>query len=450
MKWNDSLGHFVTDDLHITAGWHSYSAWVGADILGDPREEVVVTNSNPAAGISRILIHTKTGVVTDPPAPGLDKYLGYRIDSTPRFRDYAKFSGLRLFTERLLPGRVGTPYGVVQDRAVAGSPMTACVILPEGGAYPLSTALVDGVLPAGLTATPITHPYYGTLLAIQGTPTEAAVRRLTFQITGGGSTRLQDLWLTIEAAGCSNCADRAPVILGGGFDDAAVPGAGLYLAANTPTTVRLRAFVSDADSDTSVVAVFDRAGNPMGIYLLPTGSPGEFAAQVPAVSLPAGDYAFRFVAYDLGGHRSLPWPYVTVDGGKGPEDPPFVAPAGAAGQTAANTPRIVETYLQSTIPAAEVTESSGTVTILTRVGYVPPNHSITTVTARVLHPTIPTLSWTVNLSPGPFPGYWLGTFTAPPRTFGWGRYTVNVRAEATPNGGGTVRYSDWWPTLVAH
>jgi hypothetical protein len=156
-------------------------------------------------------------------------------------------------------------------------------------------------------------------------------------------------------------------------------------------------------------------------------------------------------AVDAATNKSVPWPYLVIDGGPGKEDPAFL-PASSSGQTEGRTPRITRVTMPNhTIPAAEISDGIGSQPITVHVDRK--GMTVTKIEVRVLH----------HLTGGDVDRYKLeylppdGTldqytlqpaFRPPPGQFGWGYYTVNV--QVTVSNGVSSFVSDLWPQLTAH
>ena len=429
----------------------AYSNAFAYDVLpaSDSREEMIMTWSQPGSTPQLRIRASNENPAPYRPEPKPTRFISYRINPTHRYLDYSKLSGVRFYTERLLVGETGKLYGVPQDPSLS-APAHCCLVAAEGGHGPYAIALNSGVLPTGLSLQTVFNASVGNFLAIVGTPTEAAVRRLKFDVVDldqcEGLLVQGDFWLTVNPGpGPNPLPDQAPRVLGAGFDDGS--GAGVYLAANVSTPVTFKAWVYDVNDDATRVDVTNVGGAPLLLQLTPSGTGWTNHVRpftgTATINAPVGDRYFTMVAVDQGGRASLPGPYLVVDGGPGIENPAFPSGAGGAGQTAATTPRIARVDHASTIPGAETTDAAGSLTIEATIGFVPAGASITAVQAEVKHSlTGEVYPVALSLVSG---ALWRGTWNSPPREMGWGYYTVRVRATASTNA-----VSDWWPSLSAH
>lgn len=449
-----------------------YAEPLAADMLGDSREEYVIIHNPSAAPVyARIVTSTDAaGAAARVGQPSPETFLGYQASRRANTVDYEAFDGLSLHATSLPKGTLGQPYGQELDRSLwstATTPAVGVALIPEGGVSPYTISLVEGKLPANILAVPgQVRDYqapgnpvvakYDSVLLLQGTPSESGFRRLRFLVTdSNGDTASQVLHMHIEDPNGNPATDPRPKIVAGGFD-------GAFLLGGIPQNVVFRAFVSDPQNDATGVGILDPFGNPLGFTALDNGNAanadlvagdGIFSALVPAPSLPAGlGLNLQMVAFDAQNNLGPTWPFINIEGGPRGELPPFELDPAPPTQTAAQTPTIDFVFMPPVdLPPAERTDASGSQPIWAVIKSVPAGTTITSVVARVNHHVPGVDSIDVNLvqsAPGSL--VWAGALTTPSGEFGYGRYSINVRATATVTGSSTEFLSDWWPSLQWH
>jgi hypothetical protein len=446
---------------HPTTGWewdapvNVSEAFFAGDLLGDAREEIYYLrhqlNPTPTLGTTRVDVWgDPTDILRPEPTP--NRFLDYRTrcQESARALRFESFHGLKLVQSTLPIGTANSPYGILQDSAMGGA--VGVVLAAEGGVPPYTIQLdtVNGdrlhrnLTTQVLTGQPnsLANSTGAGALRIHGTPAEHGTRRLRVTIQDSASpprTATEDVWLRILPGGGSTA--HKPVIVSGGFDGAFLTSSG------SGQFVTFEAKVADGDNDTVQVDVFFE-----GFFLmsLPPATGGWFRGTMPVpTGFPVGDYRVTMVAIDSLGNRSLQWPYLVVDGGPGEANPAFVAPGGTTSGSTTTIAIDHVTFTPNDIPAAEGVEMPWTVNIAVLLGPVAPTLTVTGFEVKVVHPlTSGNHFQPVTLTFNPVTRAFEGAFQVPRGQFGWGHYTLNVRALAT--NGTTSFQSDWWPRLVIH
>ena len=450
-----------------------YETWFAnsqaADMFLDSREEYVIYHFKSTTDqFARIVTSTDTLAGSSRVGqPSPFEFIDYRRERDSEQIDHRKYDGQHLYRAFLPRGTLNVPYGATLDRAFwpnATTPVQGAVLLPEGGTGPYTVKIKSGKLHTGLQAivrnarnlaapsTPVVTRYSGAL-SIEGTPSESGSRRLTIEVKDSlGQVTEHVVWLTVVDPSGSPASDPRPKVLAGGFD-------GAYLQGGVAQAITVRAMVADPQNDTLGVALLDQNGAPLGITALDNGNPANgdlfagdsvFSALVPPLALPSGfTFNLQMLAYDAQQHTSPVWPYMTIEGGENAGARTFDSDALPPGQTQAQTPTIEYVYMPAhNIPPAETSDGVGAQPIVAVLKYVPPGTTPTSVVARIRHNVDGVDPIEVQLVQADPSGLvWAANFTPPSGEFGYGRYSVNVRATVTPTGGGASQVSNWWPNM---
>lgn len=442
------------------------------DVLGDSREEQLITKLSTSAGnstgsydVSTLLVisNPDMSVIRDEPSPV--KYLQYRTRPKvgyPEYIDYKSLTGLKLVPGRAPRGTKGMPYGFDQDDALVPPggvvPQNCLAITVEGGMAPYSISLNpdSALLPLGLTQTMVTGNAYaaqnGGVFCIHGTPVEATSRKITLDVQDFlGQTAELSIWINVDPASGQgvSASDSRPNVYRGGFGAA-------YLAENMATQVVLSVWVEDLNNDVATVDVYDQSGAMITTLIQALGDRWNGRVDVAPGAAPSTLH-YTVIATDAVGNKSTVWPYMTIEGGDG-EDAPAYVTVSPSGQSSAETPRIRWVELpRHSIPAAEVSDGTGTQSIKVWTNKFALGVA-DEVEVVLRHPLIGDefayrVVKDVSFGTGANVPYEVDFNTDlfdPVGQFGWGEYTINVRVKFIEPFSQQTYYTDWWPQLTAH
>ncbi len=428
------------------------------DLFGDSREEIAISRNSAFHGPtqsyteSHLLVARDTQSVSRPqPTPW--RYLDYRRRAdghSPQAVDFESFDGMRFRTTHLPRGKANQSYGFQQDKSLVQSLLPlrdGAGIAVEGGVGTCTLSIESGVLPAGISAVqlPPADVPDGAVLFFKGTPTQMTTQRIEVRATDSASppnSIVKSFWIAIDAGTGTPLPDPRPRISSGGFE-------GAYLSAGIDAAVTVTAFVDDANGDVSGVDLFDAQGAFVASLGQVTATKWQTSFGVGAMG-PGSATHYTMVAQDLAGNRSLRWPYLTVDGGPGHENPTYpVTPPN--GQPASSTPTIAKVTTDvPTIAAGEISDAGGSLDVTVYVADRK-NMTVDLVEVRMVHPLTGGDLDRYRVQDVPLDGTVMRysvTLTPDASQIGWGEYALQARVRVT--NGVTSFVSDWWPQLVAH